>query len=47
MDKSKLPLSPFLVKRVAPISVSLAFGPHSHASAVNATVKGAGHLVAL
>ena len=32
--------SPFLVNRAAPISVSLAFGPHSYASRVNATVRG-------
>ena len=35
------------VQRIAPISVSLAFGPHSCASTVNATIWGAGHLVAL
>ena len=32
-----------LANRAAPINVSLAFGPHSCASTVNATV-GAGHL---
>ena len=37
---------PFLVNRVAPISVSLAFGPHSCASTVDATV-GVGHVVTL
>ena len=34
------------VQRIVPISVSLAFGPHSCASTVNATIWGAGHLVA-
>ena len=46
MSKSKFLPSLFLVNRAAPISVSLAFGPHSYASTVNATV-GAGHLVPL
>ena len=35
------------VQRIAPVSVSLAFGTHSCANAVNATIWGAGHLVAL
>ena len=38
--KSKFLPSPFLVNRAAPISVSLPFGPHSCASAVNVTVGG-------
>ena len=38
--KSKFLPSPFLVNRVAPISVLLAFGPHSCASTVNATAGG-------
>ena len=45
-SKSKFLPSTFLVNRATPISVLLAFGPHSYASTVNATV-GAGHLVAL
>ena len=39
-SKSTFLPSPFLVNRVAPFSVSLAFGPHSCASTVNATVGG-------
>ena len=39
-SKSTFLPSPFLVNRVAPISVSLAFGPHRCASKVNATVGG-------
>ena len=38
-DSKFLP-SPFLVDRAAPISASLAVGPHSCASTVNATVGG-------
>ena len=37
-SKSKFLPSPFLVIRVAPISVSLAFGSHDYASTVNATI---------
>ena len=50
VQKSKFLPSPFLVKRAAPVSISLAYGPHSCASTVNATVGGGGatgHLVAL
>ena len=39
-SKSTFLPSPFLVNRAAPISVSLAFGPHRCASKVNATVGG-------
>ena len=39
-SKSKFLLSPYLVTWVAPISISLAFGPHSCVGAVNATVGG-------
>ena len=39
-SKSKFLPSPFLVNRAAPISVSLAFGLHSCAITVNATVGG-------
>ena len=38
--KSKLLPSPFLVNKVAPISVSLAFGPHNCVSTMHATVGG-------
>ena len=38
--KSKFLPSPFLVKRVAPVSVSLAFGLHGYTSARNDTVGG-------
>ena len=38
--KSKFFPSPFLVNRVAPISVSLAFGPHSSSTTVNAATGG-------
>ena len=38
--KLKVLPSPFLVNRAAPVSVSLAFGPHSYTSTVNATVGG-------
>ena len=43
-SKSMLLPSPFLGNRVAPISISFAFGLHSDASTVNATVR-AGYLV--
>ena len=38
--KVKVPPSQYLVDWAAPISVSLAFGPHSRASTVNTTVGG-------
>ena len=47
LTKVKFLPSPFLVNKAVPISVSLAFGPHSYASTVNATVRGSSHLVAL
>ena len=42
-------LSPSIIISVnrAPVFVSLACGPESCATTVNATVKGAGHLVVL
>ena len=45
-SESKFLPSPFLVNRVMPIFVSLAFGQYSYTSTVNATVWG-DHLVAV
>ena len=39
-QEAKFLPSPFFVNMTAPISVSLAFGLHSYASTVNATVRG-------
>ena len=39
-SKSTFLTSPFFMKRAAPISVSLSFGPHSCVSTVNAAVGG-------